>query len=68
MKKFVLGELHGGGGGFCCDTKKCRAKTWTLILSDADEARLINVDESRVSIFINMNNLGVAVCKKHEPI
>lgn len=62
MRYFTVGELWGP---FTCDHPGCKKKTFTIKLTDEENASLPYESGPEAITFIFTKKLGKAVCSKH---
>ena len=68
-RAFMMGELMGGSGGMECESSKdCKNRSWTVILTDAENESLPEFDPDKSlhaqSYFIFDHLLGVVTCEE----
>lgn len=60
-----LGDLWAGSNGMKCEV--CQGRTFMLFLSDAEVARLAEVDSATRNLRICQEKLGRILCENHSP-
>lgn len=66
MRIYTTGELHGGGDGMKCEhSSGCAERSWSILLSDAENATLPEQLGHKAILFIFENKLGTVLCDDH---
>jgi hypothetical protein len=60
-----MGELWAGGNGMRCDYPACERRTYTVYLTEAENASLPAESGPEAASFIFEKQLGKTLCEKH---